>query len=136
MRLAEHPWSPSMILRTLAALTLTLGISAAFAQTTWPNQTEGDYIIKDFHFSDGETLPELKMHYTTLGTAKRNAAGEIVNGVVLLHGTSGSGKSWPMPSPADELSAKGQPLDTSELFNGIDDGIGRGRSAQPSDGLQ
>ena len=47
-----------MLLRALAALTLTFGISAAFAQTNWPNQTEGDYVIKDFHFADGEILPE------------------------------------------------------------------------------
>jgi homoserine O-acetyltransferase len=125
-----------MMLRTLAALTLTFGISGAFAQTTWPNQTEDDYIIKDFRFASGETLPELKMHYTTLGTAKRNAAGEIVNGVVLLHGTSGSGKSWLMPSLADELFGHGQPLDTSEFFIVIPDSIGVGGSAKPSDGLK
>src|SRR6185295_14270902 len=113
-----------MKFRALFAVLLSLGIAPAAAQTTtWPNQREGDYVIKDFRFASGETMPELRMHYTTLGTAKRNAAGEIVNGVVLLHGTSGSGKSWLMPSLADELFGKGQPLDASEYFIVIPDSI-------------
>src|SRR4029434_2503631 len=102
-----------MIRRALFALCLSLATSAAVAQTTWPNQKEGDYVIKDFRFGSGETLPELRLHYRTLGTAKRNAAGEIVNGVVLLHGTSGSGNSWLLPSLADELFAKGAPPATA-----------------------
>ena len=126
-----------MRFRALFALCLSLVASAAVAQTTtWPNQQEGDYVIKDFRFASGETLPELRMHYRTLGTAKRNAAGEIVNGVLLLHGTSGSGNSWFLSSLADELFAKGQPLDTAEHFIIIPDSIGVGRSSKPSDGLR
>src|SRR5215471_1011223 len=126
-----------MKFRALLALTLSLGIAPAVAQTTnWPNQIEGDYVIKDFRFADGETIPELKMHYTTLGTAKRNADGEIVNGVVLLHGTSGSGKNWLLPSLAGELFGKGQPLDAADYFIVIPDSIGVGGSAKPSDGLK
>src|SRR6185503_10590987 len=106
---------------------LSLVASAAFAQTTtWPSQQEGDYVLKDFRFGSGETLPELRLHYRTLGTAKRNAAGEIVNGVVLLHGTSGSGSSWLLPSLADELYKAGQPLDAAEHFIIILDAIGVG----------
>src|SRR5947209_4872163 len=86
----------------------------ARAETAWPNQTQGDYIIKDFKFVSGETLPELKLHYVTLGTAKRNAAGEIVNGVVLLHGTSGTSRNWLESTLADELYGEGQPLDASQ----------------------
>src|SRR5262249_56175523 len=78
-----------------------------------------------------ETLPELKIHYTTLGTARRNAAGEIVNGVLLLHGTSGTGKNWLMPSLADELFGPGQPLDASQYFIVLPDGVGRGGSSKP-----
>ena len=126
----------SMRFRALFALCLSLVASAAVAQTSWPNQQDGDYIIKDFRFGSGETLPELRLHYRTLGTAKRNAAGEIVNGVVLLHGTSGSGNSWLMPSLADELFAKGQPLDAAEHFIIIPDSIGVGGSSKPSDGLR
>jgi homoserine O-acetyltransferase len=109
---------------------------AASAATAWPNQKDGDFVIKDFKFASGETLPELKLHYTTLGTAKRNAAGEIVNGVVLLHGTSGTSKNWLEPSLADELYGEGQPLDASQNFIILPDGIGRGGSSKPSDGLR
>jgi homoserine O-acetyltransferase/O-succinyltransferase len=121
----------------LFAVCLSFATSAAIAQTTtWPNQQDGDYVLKDFRFASGETLPELRLHYRTLGTAKRNAAGEIVNGVVLLHGTSGSGNSWLLPSLADELYAKGQPLDAAEHFIIIPDSIGVGGSSKPSDGLR
>jgi homoserine O-acetyltransferase/O-succinyltransferase len=125
-----------MKLHALLAACVCLWTPAAFAQTVWPNQTEADTVIKDFHFADGETLPELRMHYMTLGTPKKNAAGEIVNGVVLLHGTSGSGKNWLLPTLADELYAKGQPLDAAEYFIIIPDSIGVGGSSKPSDGLR
>jgi homoserine O-acetyltransferase/O-succinyltransferase len=134
---ADEPSSePAMILRALFGLALTLAASATAAQTTWPNQQDGDYIINDFRFGSGETLPELRLHYRTLGTAKRNAQGEIINGVVLLHGTSGSGNSWLLPSLADELYGKGQPLDAAEHFIIIPDSIGVGGSSKPSDGLR
>jgi len=125
-----------MIRRALLAVCLSLATSAAVAQTSWPNFKEGDYVLKNFKFDSGETLPELRMHYRTLGTAKRNAQGEIINGVVLLHGTSGSGNSWLLPSLADELFAKGQPLDGAEHFIIIPDSVGVGGSSKPSDGLR
>src|SRR5215470_16868888 len=130
-----------MFARLVAVVALSLVMpAAALAQspkeTAWPNQREGDFIIKDYRFASGETLPELRIHYTTLGTAKRNAAGEIVNAVLLLHGTSGTGKNWLMPSLADELFAAGQPLDASKTFIVMPDGIGRGGSSKPSDGLR
>src|SRR5882672_9685758 len=125
-----------MKFHALIAAFLCAVAPGAFAQTTWPNQKEADYVIKDFRFADGETIPELRMHYMTLGTPKRNAAGEITNGVVLLHGTSGSGKNWLLPTLADELYAKGQPLDASETFIIIPDAIGVGASSKPSDGLK
>jgi homoserine O-acetyltransferase len=129
-----------MLIRPLAALALLLLMPAAFAQTrsptVWPNQREGDFVIKNYRFASGETLAELKLHYTTLGTAKRNPAGEIVNGVLLLHGTSGTGKNWLMPSLADELFGPGQPLDAGQYFLILPDGIGRGGSSKPSDGLR
>jgi homoserine O-acetyltransferase len=110
--------------------------SLAFAQTSWPNQREADFLVRDFRFGSGETLPELRMHYVTLGTPTRNAAGEITNGVLLLHGTSGSSTSWLTPGLANELFAKGQPLDAADYFVIIPDGIGAGRSSKPSDGLR
>jgi homoserine O-acetyltransferase len=129
-----------MTFRAIAAALLLVAVPAAFAQapstTHWPNQKEGDFVIKDFRFKSGEILPTLNIHYTTLGTPKRNAAGDITNAVILLHGTSSSGKAWLMPSLADELFAPGQALDAAQYFIVLPDGIGRGGSSKPSDGLK
>ncbi len=129
-----------MIFRAVAAVLLLLIAPDTFAQapatTSWPNQKEGDFVIRDFRFKSGEILPALTVHYTTLGTPQRNAAGDIINAVILLHGTSSSGKAWLMPSLADELFAPGEPLDAARYFIVIPDGIGRGGSSKPSDGLK
>src|ERR1700751_5064551 len=105
-------------------------------QTKWPNYREGDFVIRNYVFRSGETLPELKLHYRTLGTARRNATGKIVNGVLLLQGNTGTGANWLRPSIADELFAPGQPLDAAEYFMIMPDAIGRGGSSKPSDGLK
>ena len=123
-----------MLSRALLALTLSLALAPAFAQTL-PNQKEGDHVLKDFRFASGETIPELKMHYVTFGTQKKNAAGEITNAILLLHGTSGSSESWMVPTLM-ELYGKGQPLDASEYFIIVPDAIGRAGSSKPSDGLK
>src|SRR5215813_11307798 len=134
------PRRAKMTIRAVLAALMLLGmapaISPAAAQTVWPNLREGDLVLKDFAFASGEILPELKLHYRTLGTEKRNAVGEIINGVVLLHGTSGSGADWLRPSLANELFGAGQPLDASKYFIILPDGIGRGGSSKPSDGLR
>ena len=106
------------------------------AASTWPNYCEGDFIIRNYQFAGGESLPELKLHYRTLGTARRDAAGRIVNGVLLLQGNTGTGANWLRPSLADELFAPGQPLDAAEYFIVMPDAIGRGGSSKPSDGLK
>ena len=120
----------------IIAAAVSLLTSHAMAQTSWPNQRDANFTIRDFRFGDGETMPELRLHYMTLGTAKRNAQGEITNGIVLLHGTSGSGQNWLLPTLAGELFGKGQPLDASENFIIIPDSIGVGGSSKPSDGLK
>ena len=125
-----------MFIWTALGLVVLAAAVPATAQAAWPNQREGDFVLKDFAFESGETLGELKQHYTVLGTPHRNAAGEIDNAVLLLHGTSGTGKNWLMPSLADELFAAGQPLDASKYFIVMPDGIGRGGSSKPSDGLR
>jgi homoserine O-acetyltransferase len=122
---------------TVAAAVLLLAVgSPAVAQTAWPDQRESDVVLKDFGFASGEVLPELKIHYVTLGSPKRNATGDIVNGVLLLHGTSGTSKNWLQPTLANELFAPGAPLDAQRYFIVIPDGIGRGDSSKPSDGLR
>jgi len=125
-----------MMVRLFMALCLGLSAVSASAQTSWPNQREGDFIIKDFRFASGESLAELRLHYTTLGTPQRNGAGDVTNAVLLLHGTSGTGKTWLLPSLANELFSDDQPLDAGRYFIILPDGIGRGGSSKPSDGLR
>jgi homoserine O-acetyltransferase len=123
------------MLRLLVAILLT-AVTFAASAADWPNQREGDAVFKDFRFASGETLADLKLHYLTLGTPQRNAAGAIVNAVLLLHGTSGTSKNWLQSTLADELFAVGAPLDAAKYFIVIPDGIGRGGSSKPSDGLR
>jgi homoserine O-acetyltransferase len=102
---------------------------------TWPTK-EGDAVLNDFHFQDGEVLPELRIHYTTLGQPHRNAAGVIDNAVMVLHGTGGDGKQFLRPQFADELYGAGQPLDIGKYWIILPDNIGHGQSSKPSDGLK
>ncbi|WP_269713522.1 hypothetical protein [Caulobacter sp. NIBR2454] len=80
----------TLCLAAAAALSLATG---ALAQTNWPVK-EGDFVAKNFKFVSGESLPELRLHYTTLGEPKRDAAGKITNAVMVLHGTGGTGKQF------------------------------------------
>jgi homoserine O-acetyltransferase/O-succinyltransferase len=97
---------------------------------------ESDYVARDFKFASGETLAELKLHYTTIGTLQRDAAGHATNAVLMLHGTTGTGKNFLAPSLANVLFGPGQVLDTTKYFIILPDGIGRGGSSKPSDGLR
>jgi len=96
----------------------------------------GDYIAHDFHFGTGETLPELKLHYLTLGTPHRNAAGHVDNAILLLHGTGGDAHSLFNPVFSTVLFGPGQPLDITRYFLIFPDDIGHGESSKPSDGLR
>src|SRR5690242_666984 len=102
----------------------------------WPNFTEADFILRDYKFASGEILPELKLHYRTMGVPRRDASGKIVNGVLLLQGNTGTGENWLRPSLADHLYGPGQPLDARNYFLIMQDAIGRGQSSKPSDGLR
>jgi homoserine O-acetyltransferase/O-succinyltransferase len=128
-----------MLLRAVLAVTLATISASASAEpenTNWPNYQESDFVILDYKFASGETLPQLKLHYRTLGAAERNAAGEIVNGLLLLQGNTGTGANWLRPTLADELFKDGQPLDARRYFIIIPDALGRGGSSKPSDGLK
>jgi homoserine O-acetyltransferase len=96
---------------------------------------EGDYVIHDFHFASGETLPELRLHYTFLGKPRRDSHGRVSNAVLILHGTGGSGRSLLNEHFAGVLFGKGQLLDSNRYFIILPDGIGHGKSSKPSDGL-
>lgn len=107
----------------------------AHAQTV-EGAVEGDAILKDFAFSNGEKLPELKIHYTTLGTPQRDAKGHVTNAVMILHGTGGTGKQFFQPQFANELFGRGQLLDTTKYYIILPDNIGHGGSSKPSDGMR
>jgi homoserine O-acetyltransferase len=120
----------------LFALVLILGAGprAALA-TAVPATTEGDCALHDFYFASGETLPDLRLHYTTLGTPARDAAGRVRNAVLILHGTTGDGKNFLREQFAGQLFGPGQLLDAASHYIVLPDGIGHGKSSRPSDGL-
>lgn len=101
----------------------------------YPAPTEGDYTIRDFKFQSGESLPELRVHYRTLGKPQKDANGKTTNAVLIIHGTTGSGGQFIRPEFAGELFGKDQPLDATKFFIVLPDGIGHGKSSKPSDGL-
>ena len=96
---------------------------------------EGDLVLHDFRFSTGEIVPELRLHWLTLGRPARDGRGEVTNAVLVLHGTGGSGRQFLVPQFASELYGPGAPLDTTRYYVVLPDGIGHGRSSKPSDGL-
>ena len=105
-------------MRTRSLVIALLLIAAASARAAdYPQPTQGDYTIRDFHFRDGKTLPELRMHYRTLGEPKRDAQGIVRNAVLIMHGTTGSGAQFIRPEFAGELFGKGQLLDAQTHFS-------------------
>ncbi len=109
------------------ALTLVAGIAAAE-----PVVQEGDFVLKDFRFASGESLPELRLHYRTIGKLDREAR----NAVLIMHGTGGTGAQFLRPEFAGELFRAGGEIDPARYFIILPDGIGHGRSSKPSDGLR
>ncbi|HEX5222415.1 MAG TPA: alpha/beta fold hydrolase [Verrucomicrobiae bacterium] len=111
--------------------------SAAFSfAADYPTPTEGDHIIRDFRFHSGETLPEVRMHYRTLGQPTRDKNGVVRNAILILHGTTGSSTQFLRAEFAGELFGKGQLFDATKYFIVIPDNIGHGQSTKPSDGLR
>src|SRR6266404_3818941 len=117
----------------LAALVLVLTV-APLPAANYDTPLEGDFVLPNFRFQSGETLPELKLHYRTIGTPKKNEKGVVQNAVLVLHGTGGSGTSLLRESFADALFGPGQLLDASRYYIILPDGIGHGKSNKPSDG--
>ncbi len=111
-------------------------LAAAACGADYPAPVEGDFIAKDFRFGSGETLPELRIHYRTLGKPQQDSKGIVRNAVLSGHGTGGSGVQFIREQFAGELFGAGQPLDASKYFIVMSDGIGHGKSSKPSDGLR
>ncbi len=140
-----------MTFRTLvlaAVATTTLGAAARAADRSMdagsprvqsrgdsPAPTDGDFVVRDFRFGTGETLPSLNLHYRTLGTPRRDASGVVRNAVLILHGTGGTGAGFLSRTYGGELFGAGQLLDATRYFIILPDGIGHGKSSKPSDGL-
>src|SRR5437588_783495 len=101
----------------------------------YPAPAEADYTIRNFKFTSGESLPELRIHYRTLGKPEKDAQGKTRNAILIMHGTTGSGAQFIRPEFAGELFGKDQPLDATKFFIVLPDGIGHGKSSKPSDGL-
>src|SRR6476619_2122014 len=122
------------MIRIFVILSSVLVASIASA-ADYPTPTEGDFTIRDFKFQSGETLPELRIHYRTLGKPEKNAEGKTTNAILIMHGTTGSGAQFIRPEFAGELFGKDQPLDATKFFIVLPDGIGHGKSSKPSDGM-
>jgi homoserine O-acetyltransferase/O-succinyltransferase len=118
----------------LLAAMLWAGGACAQAPATL-QVSEADATLPDFHFRDGESLPEVRLHYRTLGTPVRNAEGQVTNAVLLLHGTGGSGAQFLKPQFADVLLTSGGLLDPARYYLILPDDLGHGKSSKPSDGL-
>ena len=129
-------WMVASLGRTLLLLLLLPALGGlAAAQSNYPAPAQGDYVIRDFKFRSGETLPELRLHYATLGAPVRDGQGLVRNAVLVMHGTGGAGANFLTPQFAGVLFGPGQLLDASRYFIVLPDGIGHGRSSKPSDGL-
>ncbi len=131
--------------RVLPGFLLVLSSLLAFPQASpdadyTTRATQGDYIVHNFQFHDGEALPELRLHYATWGTPRRNAAGDVINALLLLHGTLGAGLDWGHAYPSSPhvhpLFGPGEALDSNEYYVIAPDTIGSGKSSRPSDGLR
>src|SRR6202051_3275164 len=117
-----------------AAIFLVTPVTAR-PQTPAPATTEGDFVVHNFKFHSGESMPDVRLHYTTLGKPARDAQGRTTTAVLILHGTGGSGHQFLAPYFAGELFGPGQLLDAMRYFIVLPDGVGHGQSSKPSDGL-
>jgi len=121
-------------IRSLTFVSAIFTASFVFA-ADYPTPTEGDYVVRDFKFTSGETVPELRLHYRTLGKPEKDGQGKTTNAVLIMHGTTGSGAQFIRPEFAGELFGKDQPLDATKFFIILPDAIGHGKSSKPSDGM-
>ena len=138
MRLFRSRWIGSAAALAFVAATLAALAQAPaprYPPTHWPIH-DGEYVLHDFHFGSGETLPALKLHYLTLGTPHRGADGHVDNAILLLHGTGGDAHSLLNPVFSEFLFGPGQPFDITKYFLILPDDIGMGESSKPSDGLR
>ena len=122
----------------MGLVTILAGACVCAAQDYGAMAVPGDFVVKNFTFHDGETMPEVKLHYVTWGTPRKNAAGEVTNAVLLIHGTGGQGLNF-AGEPGERMNpflGDGGPVDTKIFYVIAPDTIGSGHSSKPSDGLR
>jgi homoserine O-acetyltransferase len=136
--LAQFPSSRFVQNRAMkrSALALLFCGLPLLAASQYPDPVSGDFVLRDFKFATGQTLPEVRIHYRTIGTLRKNGDGAAANAVLLLHGTTGTGKAFLSENFAGVLFGPGQLLDASKYFLILPDGIGHGESSKPSDGMR
>jgi homoserine O-acetyltransferase len=117
------------------AALLALFAAGKLLAADYPQPNESDFVIRNFKFADGEMLPELRIHYRTVGQLQKDSNGKATNAVLITHGTTGSGAQFIRPEFAGELFGAGQPLDATKFFLVLPDGIGHGKSSRPSEGM-
>jgi homoserine O-acetyltransferase/O-succinyltransferase len=139
---ARNSFAPRAVVTAAIVAAATVAAVLAAPRTTPAAEApdpmrafEGEYVAPNFHFASGETLPELRIHYTVLGKPHRDAHGHVDNAVLILHGTGGSGHNFLTDKFSGVLFGKGRLLDTNRYFIILPDGIGHGQSSKPSDGL-
>jgi len=132
MRLSTVPLS---IVLVILFCIVAVGDTRQLLSKQVPTPQEGDFVLHDFRFKSGETLPEVRMHYYTFGKPVKDANGRTTNAVLIFHGTTGSGRQFLSPLFAGVLFGPGQLLDISRYFVILPDNIGHGKSSRPSDGL-
>ena len=108
---------------------------SAPAPLNLPDSAEVDYELKDFKFQSGETIPVLRLHYTTFGKPVKDKNGKVINAVYIMHGTTGNSHNFVNQGFGGHLFESGQTLDATKYFIILPDGIGHGKSSKPSDGL-
>jgi homoserine O-acetyltransferase/O-succinyltransferase len=118
---------------SLAALLLFAGGAGA---SDYPDPVQSDFVVRNFRLAGGEALPQLRLHYFTIGAPHPDERGRITNAVLLLHGTGGRGAGFLTDAFAGELFGAGQPLDANRWFIIVPDNLGHGGSSKPSDGLR
>src|SRR5580704_12379280 len=130
--------TPVFAMAMLICCAAKLAIAQQTAPLTAVPPKEGDFIAQNFTFANGESLPEIRMHYTTIGAPQHDANGHVTNAVLILHGTNRKGGVFLVPSFAGVLFGKGQLLDASRYYLILPDqlGAGLGKSTKPSDGLR
>lgn len=122
------------LLRAVSMLFVAFAAPIVLA-ADYPAPQQGNFVVKDYQFKSGERLAEVKLHYYTLGTPRKDASGEVRNAVLILHGTGGSGRQFLTPTFAGVLFGPGQLLDATKYFILLPDNVGHGESSKPSDGL-